>query len=191
MYKIQLVQKCWDYKSWIFLSNVSFFQNVLLSCHICYAFLGIYFQCYMTSNIIRIDIFSLVHISRSCRCHNFVYGNTIMSPFHVGLLWWGRWKDRIKRESMKIPHQQKCLLCPYQLPRHELLEYYFPVSQITLPFKLLLSWKTNEPNFVVLHFQSSLSLPSQQYFLHVCHGINLFIFAIWWVRSPLFLFTLL
>lgn len=123
----------------------------------------------MTSIIIRIDIFSLVHISRSCRCHNFVYGNTITSPFHVGLLWWGRWKDRIKRESMKIPHQQRCLLCPYQLPRHELLDYYFPVSQITLPFKLLLSWKTNESNFVVLHFQSSLSLPSQQYFLHVCH----------------------
>ena len=101
---------------------------------------------------------------------------------------------------MKIPHQQRCLLCPYQLAWHELLDYYFPVSQITLPFKLLFGWKTNEPNFIVLYFQSSMSLPTQQYFLHVCykqfsrticHDINLFIFTILWVKSPLFLFTLL
>lgn len=79
---------------------------------------------------------------------------------------------------MKIPHQLRCFICPYQLPGHELLYCYFPVSQIILPLKLLLGRKTNEPNLVVLYFQSSMTLPIQQYFLHVCHSISLFIFTI-------------
>lgn len=92
---------------------------------------------------------------------------------------------------MKIPHQLRCFICPYQFPGHELLYCYFPVSQIILPLKLLLGRKTNEPNLVVLYFQSSMSLSIQQYFLHGCHSISLFIFTIRWVKSPLFLFTLL